>query len=234
MDPAGVAMRPFLAALGASLCAGAALMVTLVDVELVAQTLLDRDSGGATLLLTPFLVALPAGALGGGFAVRALGERITAMLGLVVATAAYVLIGLRLPDLGLPLVLAGLGLGLVIAPLSSVVLRVSPATQHGIASAGVVVVRMIGMLLGVAALTAWGLHRFQQFTADLPTPLPFGMTETEYKTKLAAYQSALDVALRTEYREIFLITAGVCAVGMLLALLLPGRDRATVASPVTL
>ena len=48
---------------------------------------------------------------------------------------------------------------------------------------------MIGMLLGVAVLTAWGLHRFQSLTARLDTPFPFGMTAAEYQAKLAVYQS---------------------------------------------
>jgi hypothetical protein len=81
----------------------------------------------------------------------------------------------------------------------------------------------MGMLLGVAALSAWGLHRFQQLTANLPTPLPFGVSQEEYARLSTAYNTALQAALRTEYREIFLVTAVLCGLGALVALTLPGR-----------
>lgn len=241
LDPAGVAMGPFLATLAASACAGAALMVTLVNVELVGQTLLRLDTLDSTLLLTRFLVALPVGAVLGGLLLRRLGERPLTIAGLAAAAGAYLLIAgwpadllaaryalgpLSLPRLDTDLVLAGLGLGVVIAPLSALVLRITPTVQHGVASAAVVVARMMGMLLGVAALTAWGLHRFQEFTRDLPTPLPFGMTEDEFRRQLAAYQVALDAALRAEYREIFLGAAAICLLGALAALGMRGRRAA--------
>jgi MFS family permease len=233
IDPAGVRIGPMLAALGASVTAGAALMVTLVNVELIAQTLLGKDRTDAVFLLLRFLIALPVGALAGGWLASRVGDRWVAFGGMVVAAAGYLLVSqwpvdvlaarhdlgfIRLPALDTDLVIAGLGLGLVIGPLSSAVLRVVPAVQHGVASAGVVVARMTGMLVGVAALTAWGLYRFHSLTANLNTPLPFGVPKEEFDRQTAVYKARLFDALHVEYSEIFLITSLICLVGALLAL----------------
>jgi MFS family permease len=232
IDPAGVRMGPMLAALGASVTAGAALMVTLVNVELIAQTLLGMDRTGAVFLLLRFLIALPVGALAGGWLASRVGDRWVAFGGMLIAAAGYLLISkwpvdvlaarhdlglFAVPSVDTDLVIAGLGLGLVIGPLSSVVLRVVPAVQHGVASAGVVVARMTGMLVGVAALTAWGLYRFHSLTANLNTPLPFGLSKAEFDAQAAEYKAKLLAALNTEYSEIFLITSLICVVGALLA-----------------
>jgi len=240
LDPAGVAARPLVTALGVSFLAGIALMVTLGDVPLLAQTVLGRDATGGAVLLARFLVALPVGAVLGGLLVPRLGERWTTVGGLALAVLAYWQVAgwpadllaaryrlgpLALPRLDTDLALAGLGLGLVIAPLAAVVLRATPPAQHGIASALSVLARTMGMLLGVAALSAWGLHRFQVLTADLATPLPFEVTREEYARLLAGYTEAIRAALRTEYREMFLATAGASGLGTLLALTLPGRRR---------
>lgn len=238
IDTRGVSLRPFLATLGASLAAGAALMVTLVNVDLFAQTLLGRDDTGSVLLLVRFLVALPIGALAGGWLAARFGDRLPAVIGMLVAAVGFLLISgwpvdvlaarhdlgfVALPRLDVDLVVTGLGLGLVIAPLSSAALRVVPTEQHGVAAAGVVVARMTGMLIGVAGLAAWGLHRFHTMTADLNTPLPFGKSPEQVEREVEAYRAAVNDALLTQYNEMFLITAFVCVAGAILAVFVTGR-----------
>jgi MFS family permease len=225
----GVRKSVFLCVLGASVAAGAALMVTLVDVDLFAQTLLGYSAGQTAVLLVWFLGALPVGAVVGGWLAGRVGDAVVGCAGMVVAGLGYVLISqwpqnvlsarfvLGLPVLPTDLIVAGLGLGLVIAPLSGAVLRVVPATQHGVASASVVVARMTGMLVGVSALSAWGLHRFASLTANLDTPLPFGVSSAEFHRELVGYEAAVRAALLSEYQQIFVVTAVICVLGAVFA-----------------
>jgi MFS family permease len=234
IDPGGVRFLPFLAALGTSVCAGAALMVTLVNVELFGQGVLGLEQVPAALKLTWFLAALPVGALLGGWIATRVGDRAVVFVGMLIAAGGYWLVSKwgvdvlsRRHDLGLfslpvfdtDLVIAGLGLGLVIGPLTSAALRVVPGKQHGIASSLVVVARMTGMLVGVAALSAWGLYRFNQILASLPNPPSDG----SLLAKIAAQGAKYKLAFAMQYGGMFGITAVVCIVGALLGLLIAGK-----------
>lgn len=234
IEPHGVRFGPFLSSLGTSVCAGAALMVTLVNVELFGQGVLGKDQTGAALLLLHFLIALPIGALLGGWLATRLGDRPVAVTGMLIAAFAYWLVSkwgldvlsarhhigpLSLPTFDTDLALAGFGLGLVIGPLTSAALRVVPAAQHGIASSLVVVARMTGMLIGVAALTAWGLYRFNQIVATLPAA-----TGDNLAARVAAEAQRYRTAFAMQYGSIFYITTIVCLVGAVIALFIGGRN----------
>jgi MFS family permease len=228
IDTRRMRRRPFAAAMATSFCAGVALLVTLVDGELVAQSLLGESSVGGALLLMWFLTALPVGAVVGGLAGRRLGHAAVAAIGMAVAAGGYVLIAAwplaalagPFPTAQTDLVIAGLGLGLVIAPVAGAVLDATEPGQHAAASAAAVISRTIGMLVGVAALSAWGLHRFQVLTAHLDMPIP---GTSGFGKAWPAYEHALHEALHTEYSDIFRVTAVVCALGAVCALGLADR-----------
>lgn len=242
IDPQGVHFPTFLAALGTSMCAGAALMVTLVNVELFGQGVLGKDQHGAAFLLLHFLAALPVGALLGGWLAARVGDRVVAVVGMLIAAAGYWLISkwgvdvlsarhdlgvITLPAFSTDLALAGVGLGLVIGPLTSAALRVVPSAQHGIASSLVVVARMTGMLIGVAALSAWGLYRFNQIVATLPS-----RPADTLAAKIAAETERYRTAFAIQYGSIFFITTIVCLAGAAIALFISGRKAEEAAQRV--
>jgi len=158
-----------------SLLAGAALVSVIVDVPILARLTLTDSQTTAAFVLVRFLVAVPLGALLGGWALRLLGEGVVAAVGLAVGGAGLlVMAGWGKGSLAsassatLVLVAVGVGLGLSLAPINAAALADSPDDAHGVASALVVVARMVGMVVGLALLTAVGLHRYYQAVARLP------------------------------------------------------------------
>src|SRR5690606_9965806 len=110
------------------------------------------------------------------------------------------------------LVLLGIGFGLVIAPIGTAVINAAPESQRGIAASLVIVLRLMGMSVGLAALTAWGLGRFNTLRTQITLPdLPLSDP---------AYQQALTDALTKLTVDILTGTFVVSAIIAILALCL--------------
>jgi hypothetical protein len=155
---------------------GWALIAALVDVPLFARTTIEGSSQlEAALWLLRFLAALPVGAVVGGWLVRWVPVGVITAVGMVCAAVSFqwmstwgmTTLDSELPSLGL--VLGGLGFGLALAPVNAAVLATTPHDTHGIASALVVVARMVGMLVGISVLTTWGLRRLYEEEAAHPS-----------------------------------------------------------------
>ena len=158
-----------------SLLIGAALVAALVDVPLFARTTIYSDSQlDAALVLVRFLVALPVGAVAGGYLTRRLPAGLVTGAGMLLAALGFLAMtrwdddALRHLVVTVPLVVGGLGFGLALAPVNAAVLAATDSAAHGVVSSLVVVARMVGMLVGLSGLTTLGLRRYYAAQADLP------------------------------------------------------------------
>ncbi|MGO8946236.1 MAG: MFS transporter [Ktedonobacterales bacterium] len=214
----------FSAAALLSFFTGAALITALVEIPLYLDSLRGYSAIEAGLALLRLTVLIPVGAIAGGW----LSSRVNAPLA---ATCGCLLTALGLWQMHLwPLsvtegtitlstAVAGMGFGLVIAPISSSALNASEPSQAGSASAIVTALRMTGMILGLAGLVAWGLSRFQILMAEVK----IGGTPTSSAYAIA-YARALDGALHEVYTDIFAVAAIIMLLGVVPALLLWRRN----------
>jgi len=173
--PRGVVRGRVPCALVVSLLVGVALVSVVVDVPLLARLVIaDSSQTQAAFVLLRFLVAVPVGALAGGWSLRRVGDGVVSGAGLALATVGLVVMSswgrgsLGHASATVVLALVGLGVGLALAPVNNAALADAPASAHGSASALVVVARMVGMVVGLALLTAIGLHHYYAAVAALP------------------------------------------------------------------
>jgi MFS family permease len=210
------ALRPRAAwgAVAVSFFVGAALIAALVDIPFFARLTVYPDSQlDAALVLVRFLVALPVGALVGGWLLRRVAPGLLAAIGMVLAAAAFVLMtgwdagSLRSAAATVPLVLGGFGFGLAVAPVNAALLAATDHSVHGVSSALLVVSRMVGMLVGISALTTIGLRRFYAVSADVP---PVQELCPQTPTDCPEYGDRLLAAGLAQLDAVFL-GAAVCA-----------------------
>ncbi len=220
--------RSFIGAAASNLLIGAALMVALVDVPVLGRLVFNLDQLDSGLLLTRFLAGVPVGAVLGGWLAGRVGARGVAVGGVVVSAFAFLQmstwpaneLSLRVGPLrqaDLALFACGVGFGVVIAPLTAAVLSLTRDQSHGLATSLVVLARTMGMLVGLSALTAFGLYRFHQI---LGTPV---LTDPSLRARVDHLARLVAAAFLQEYREIFTAAAAMCALAALVMLATLGQ-----------
>ena len=218
--------RPAFAASGlVSLLVGAALIIAMVNIPLFIATVLGGkpiDSGLALLRLTALI---PLGAITGGWLCARITCRLTAIIGLIFAAIGFWLMHLWPIQVGwvqitTSTIAGGFGFGLVIAPIGTTAINVVSNRQMGMASSVVTVLRMVGMILGLAALTSWGLGRFHDLLLAFKPPAGTLPLSDKYNAALAHY---VVFAAHEVYTSIFLAAGVLCLVAIIPAFLLEGR-----------
>jgi EmrB/QacA subfamily drug resistance transporter len=196
-----------------NLLVGGALIIAMVNIPLMSDTIMGQTAMEGGMRLLRFTVMLSAGAVAGGFLCKRTGYRLPTIIGLVLSAGGFFLIsswGLAVSDPGMTLDLAvcGFGFGLVIAPLATGVMNSAGEDKKGIASSLIVTTRMVGMIIGLSAITSWGMGRFHLMTA--------GMTLTDIMNAPEQLQQSL-LAL---FHNFFLASMGICLAAIIPALFL--------------
>ncbi len=226
-----LAARPAWGALVVSFVVGASLIAALVDIPFFARLTVHRDSQlDAALVLVRFLLALPVGAVLGGVALRRVSPAVLTSAAMVLSAVAFWHMttwdaqSLADPLETVSLVAAGLGFGLAIAPVNAVLLEHTASAVHGVASALLVVARMVGMLVGISVLTAISLRAFYAASARIP---PTTTLCPEGEQLCQAYRDAVREAGIAQLHAVFW-GAAICALlaAVLAAVLLRGTRRA--------
>ena len=199
---------------------GAALVIAMVDVPIFINAIeldLERSAVIAGWILAALTSAMAVASWIGGRLTERVSYRGPIVLGLLAAVAGLLAMGLTWdPDIGhwtaaAQLAVLGAGLGLVFAPTTAAVVDASPPHQRGGAASIVMVVRLIGLSVGLAALTAWGLARFNTLRGQLDLP---PITDPGFEAAIIEASGRLTAEAIS---ETFLAAAFITALGLLAA-----------------
>ncbi len=210
--------RNLRSALFVNFVVGAGLVIAMVDVPLFINSVeldLQHSAVVAGWILSALTAAMAVGSYVGGRITERRWFKPPVLAGLAMSTAAYAWMGATWNadssyfEFAVQLALLGAGFGLTVAPTTSAVVDAAPADQRGTAAALVMVVRLLGFSVGLSALTAWGLERFNALRSTIELP---SITDPGFE---AAVTQAQQVLTAQAIAETFTAAAVVVGAGLL-------------------
>ena len=205
LSPILLQARAFLFANVVQLLVGVALVVAMATTVIMANTVMnvpDRpvEPFTAALWLLRMTAVVPMFAVVGGLLLRTFDARWVTIVGLaLIAVGMFRLSGWQIeiaePRLTIDMVLAGAGFGLVVAPLMHRAVSAAPQDYRAVAASMIVVARMLGMTLGIASLSAWGINQMLAILTETPSPLTMPDLDAAARAReLAEYRRSLQTA----------------------------------------
>ncbi|MCP5095225.1 MAG: MFS transporter [Chloroflexi bacterium] len=201
---------------------GFGLIIAMVNVPLIINVLaVDVETAA---LLSGYLLSGMTGAMAimsyiGGRLTERVSYRPVTLVGLLFCIAGFGLMGFSWQvgtpyiQMGWQLVILGIGFGLVMAPVGTAVINAAPDTQRGISASLVIVVRLTGMSIGLSALTAYGLRRFNVLRTQITLPdLP--LSDPVYQQAIVDGLTEVTVQVLS---ETFLVVTAVTLLALLAA-----------------
>jgi MFS family permease len=164
--------RTFSGAVLLSLLTGYALSTAIIGGAVFVDRVRYAGPSEQQAALGGLAAAVAVGALGSGLVLRRLGVLVPSLAGLAMSIAGLVVLAGAGPASELNLLvgglsLFGLGFGLTVTARSTAAVEALGRQAFGVASAGVTVARMLGMGVGLGALTAFGSNRIEALSVVL-------------------------------------------------------------------
>ena len=168
-----------------NLCVGFALIVALGVVPLFINAVVASNNPNATAaqilsdgawytgwVLSALTVTMAIMSVFIGRIVNRFGYRAPTLIGLLIAAIGFFItsrwtVETTYWQMVPGLMVAGLGFGMVLAPIATAVVNSAPAEERGVASALVIILRLVGMSLGGSIALSWGTQRVQTLSAEL-------------------------------------------------------------------
>ncbi|MHB1361101.1 MAG: MFS transporter [Thermoleophilia bacterium] len=218
----------------ANLLEGVAMITALVQVPMFAYVTKDATPIEGGLLVIRMTVMIPVGAVIGGLLVNKISHRWTAAAGFTLAALGMFLVS-RWPGTvsgtvqTRDLMIAGFGFGLNSPGLAAAVVGSISKTRMALGSAIHIVSKTAGMMIGLAALSGWGIYTFES-SLDLES-LPLIERQESFAEQMARLrgvfeQRSMDAIMLVLHR-FFLVAAIVCALAIIPSLLIKvkGEDE---------
>ena len=224
--------RTFRASLGTNFLLGTIMMTGMVNVP-VLVALLETNSDTATrsaLLLAPFTATIAVFSLVSARLMSRWGSGHVTRVGLLLALVGNILVYPLLEFasyqwIAAGLAVAGAGIGLALTPLSTTALESTTARDRGAAAASLLVLRLLGMTVGMSLLTSLGVQRLQVLTGRLE-PVTRGAEESTAEFLLRQQEYIIEEGLPLGVQvvqETFLAAALLTAIALVPARLLSSK-----------
>ncbi|MDQ7025582.1 MAG: MFS transporter [Anaerolineae bacterium] len=217
-----------------NLLIGYCLFIGLVSVPLLVNMRQESESLAEAalqvgLLLSTLTLPMAAAALPGGWLSDRFGTRNTILLGLVLATGGFLVmwqtwaIDMSNLFLSLQMAVVGIGIGLTFSPVSTAIINSAYDEERGVASALVIILRLIGMTVSISTLSSIMLYRVNALVAEANSAL-----ETFDGSALVTIYTESTVKILGEMGLIGAILAGLAIIPALFisqTVSLPDEDK---------
>lgn len=205
-----------------NLFVGYCLFIGLVSVPLLVNI---RQESAAQLreaalevgiLLSALTIPMAMAAIPGGWLSERIGIRWTVIIGLTASLVGFLIkwqtwtLDIANVTLALNMALIGIGIGLTFSPISTAIINSAYDEERGVASALVIILRLIGMTISVSTLSTFGLYRVTSIASAVQT------TTFDTNAMLNVYADATLTVLG----EMGFIGAVLCAVALVPAFFL--------------